>query len=423
MKEQIKLLIVSLILGFCIGLISAGFLLAVKVTTSFTWKYLPYAPLLGILGGFVVGLIITMFGTHDGIGFEGIAADLKKTGVVKFLVLPQIVLNAFVGLVTGASIGPEAPLMGLGGYIGSFLSQKLKMKEDQIKAITALSLGTSLGTLLESPVAGAIFFIENPSKKLQEDKRALYSFIFSSFIAACIGFGIFMLFLGPYIANMHLIPPYTQFAFIDIFYCLVLGVVGAIWGVMVSRTVERSQQFGSRFARWSIPRAVAAGFLVGCVGYFFPLVLFSGQNQLPVIINDLSQYSLQLLLILIALKIIVTSLSFGGGYQGGNIFPTLFISALTGVCVHYIFPFIPLPIAMSGIMGGMIFTSFKLPLFSIFLLIVMSEPNLIPFITLSVAGGMFVLLSIESRTKTEKATANVLKDAKTTVSRTRKKKR
>lgn len=395
MKENSKLLIISAILGFGIGVMSVLFLGMVKVATHYAWQFIPWAPVLGIIAGLCVGFVVKYFGQLKGIGFEAVAADVKKTGEVRPIIIPQVVLNAFFGLISGASIGPEAPLMALGGFCGSWVARRLKLAEEQLAAFTAIALGTSLGTLLESPIAGALFMVENPAKKLQKDRRALYTLMFASFVAACVGFGVFILVMGQYITSLHLIPPYSKFAFIDLLYCLILGIVGSFLGIFVTKAVERAQEFGGRFSRWPIPRAIIAGFLVGCIGLFLPLVLFSGQDEMPAIINNPASYTILMLCVLIVAKIVVTAISFGGGYQGGNIFPTLFISGVSGVLVNTLFPFIPLPIAMAGMMGGMLFASFKLPLFSIFLLIIMSETNLLPFITISVAGGMFVQLSTQ----------------------------
>ena len=70
------------------------------------------------IGGLLVGLLVKLFGDHSGI-FAEMMLEFGKTGRFDYRNAPGIVITAFVSLISGASLGPEAPLADACGGIGT----------------------------------------------------------------------------------------------------------------------------------------------------------------------------------------------------------------------------------------------------------------------------------------------------------------
>jgi CIC family chloride channel protein len=70
------------------------------------------------------------------------------------------------------------------------------------------------------------------------------------------------------------------------------------------------------------------GLAVGVIGFFYPRILGMGYNVIMDALNN--QFTFELLLILLFLKILAFSLSLGSGGSGGMIVPSLFIGAMLG---------------------------------------------------------------------------------------------
>jgi H+/Cl- antiporter ClcA len=86
------------------------------------------------IGGLLVGLLVKLFGDHSGI-FAEVMLEFGKTGRFDYRNAPGIVLTAFVSLIAGGSLGPEAPLADASGGIGTLLADKLKLDEQETRTL------------------------------------------------------------------------------------------------------------------------------------------------------------------------------------------------------------------------------------------------------------------------------------------------
>jgi H+/Cl- antiporter ClcA len=128
-----------------------------------------------------------------------------------------------------------------------------------------------------------------------------------------------------------------------------------------------------------------------------PLVRFDGSAQLSDLVAHATQYSAVALVGLALLRLISTSVALGGGYQGGNIFPSIFMSGALGLAVHALIPFIPAPVGMVAFMASVMYVFNPLPLFVMFLFTEISSFSLIPVMAMSLVGG-YLLNVWRSRT-------------------------
>ena len=80
------------------------------------------------------------------------------------------------------------------------------------------------------------------------------------------------------------------------------------------------------------------------------MTLYSGQNQLLEIVHNPAQFGIGILLLMILVKILLTSTSFATGFEGGPIFPLLFIGGTLGQVLSGVLTFIPQGV---GVLAGM----------------------------------------------------------------------
>jgi H+/Cl- antiporter ClcA len=81
--------------------------------------------------------------------------------------------------------------------------------------------------------------------------------------------------------------------------------------------------------------------IIGVIGLFLPLTLYSGQEQLLQIIHNPATYGVGLLLLVMLVKALLTSTSFATGFDGGPLFPLIFIGGTLGLAISKILVFIP----------------------------------------------------------------------------------
>jgi H+/Cl- antiporter ClcA len=115
------------ILGVLSGTLTFIFMELVSVSQKLLWeqaaeKFTIPVPIFTFfictIGGVLAGLIVKIFGDHSGI-FAEIMAGFNQSGRFDYHNAPGIVLTSFISLITGASLGPEAPLADACGGMGA----------------------------------------------------------------------------------------------------------------------------------------------------------------------------------------------------------------------------------------------------------------------------------------------------------------
>ena len=133
--SYIKLMALVVVLGVISALVTFAFIALVHQGTQLLWEQAAQALgmdtrlftiLVCTVGGLLVGLLVKLFGDHNGI-FADLMLEFGKTGRFDYRNAPGIVITAFVSLISGASLGPEAPLADACGGIGTLVSDKLKL--------------------------------------------------------------------------------------------------------------------------------------------------------------------------------------------------------------------------------------------------------------------------------------------------------
>ncbi|HUD11056.1 MAG TPA: chloride channel protein [Candidatus Saccharimonadia bacterium] len=395
----IKTLVISVVIGLLAGVVPDLFIRLLQATNKLLWHVLipnatgkPWAVVMfAITGGLLMGLCVKHFGVNqEGIGFEAVVQSMKQDGELGVKQLKRVVVNSYVGLATGASIGPESALVTLGGYTGDWVGKRLGFAKEQLMVLISIALGGSMGILLDSPVVGPIFFAERPPTKDTGTNNLL---IFSSMVAASVGFAIYVWLKAPFLKDVQLVPVYPGFRPIDLIWGLIIGIIGAGIGLALKTLILRFKEYFRVLDHRPVVRGVIVGLTIGVCGAIFPLVLFDGSAQLSTLVKNVSSYSVLALVLLCVVRLFTTAVALSGGYQGGNIFPTIFICGAAGLAISAMFPFIPASVAMVACMAPAMYVFIPLPLFSIFLFTEISNFTLIPVMGMALVSA-FVISAI-----------------------------
>jgi H+/Cl- antiporter ClcA len=105
----------------------------------------------------------------------------------------------------------------------------------------------------------------------------------------------------------------------------------------------------------------------------FTHVLFSGQSALPALVEQASDYTLGVLLLLGAAKVLAYALSLSA-FRGGPVFPALFVGAVVGIALSGL-PGMNLAAAIATGIGGMCAAMLRLPLTATLLAAVLMGPD------------------------------------------------
>ncbi|MDH6109317.1 H+/Cl- antiporter ClcA [Kitasatospora sp. MAP12-15] len=381
-KGYLVLLVIAAVLGVFLSAGAYGFLQLVDELQRTFYTTLPKSlgfvgappwwplPLLGT-AGLLVALTVQYL---PGNGGHQPAEGLKtKGGAATVAELPGILLAAVASLALGAVIGPEAPLIALGGGLALCAFRLLKPDADaRTQAVVAASGSfAAISALLGSPLLGAFLLMEASGL----GGPMLGIVLLPGLLAAGVGSLIFIG-LGSWTglsAGSLVIPSLPAVSRPDVGqfgWALVIGVAAAFLGIGIQRLALRLQPQVNRKRLVLTPLMglVTAGAAIAyaeATGHGSSDVLFSGQSDLPQLLLHTSGYTAGALTLLIACKGIAYCVCLSA-FRGGPIFPALFLGAAGGLALSHL-PGLPFIAGAAMGMGAMSVAMLKLPMTSVLL--------------------------------------------------------
>jgi CIC family chloride channel protein len=292
--------------------------------------------LLPATGGLLAGLLIYKWAPEaEGHGTDAVIHSFHQLkgrirGRVPFLKAISSVLT----ISTGGSAGREGPVAQIGAGIGSFLADRLKLRNYERRIMLLAGAAGGIGSIFKSPLGGAIFAVEVLYKD-DFESEALIPAIISSIVA----YSIFCSYTGW--GPLFTTPNYVFDNPVTLFFYAILGLACALLGVLYIKVF-----YGIRnrfFRKISIPphlKPAIGGLMLGFLALYFPQVLGGGYGWIQMSLNGTLVISLMLTLCLV--KILATSFTISSGGSGGVFAPSLYIGAMLGgvfgQLFHQVFP-------------------------------------------------------------------------------------
>ncbi len=337
------------------------------------------------IAGVLIGLAIKFFGQHAGLGVA--QGQYAKTGRVIPRYVPSILLEAFIALWSGAAVGPEGALVFMSGGVGSFIADRLRIEKDDVPLLVYSAIAGAFGGFFGSPVVGAIGAYEYMFIK----ELNFYRHLIPGLLAAAFGYGVYFALLHTQFLGIFSFPNYASPRVVDLGWALLVGVIAGVIGILFKVIFGVMHLVFAPLKSRPVIRAIVGGVVIGLIGSFLPLTLYSGQAQVTQIIHNPAAYSVLFLLLLVVVKALLTSTSFASGFDGGPVFPLLFMGGTLGLAISQVLPFIPQGVGVTAAMAGVACAILPLPLTVTLLLgLLGGQPDLLPVIAIGAVTGFLV---------------------------------
>ena len=278
-----------------------------------------------IVGGVVVGLM-ARYGSKA-IRGHGIPEAMEQVLFNESRIPPRITflkpLSAAISIGTGGPFGAEGPIIATGGALGSLLGQLMKTTADERKTLLAAGAAAGMSATFGSPISAVLLAVE----------LLLFEYRARSFIpvalASTIAAGIRMAFSGsePIFAMPQLASPSGA----AVFGYVVLGALIGVAAVWVTRAIYAIEDGFERLPIHWMWWPAMGGVAVGVVGYFAPLTMGVGYDNIDNILGG--SITGTALMMLLTMKFISWSISLGSGTSGGTLAPLFTFGGALGALI------------------------------------------------------------------------------------------
>ena len=308
-----------------------------------------------VVGGLVYGPLVSRFAPEArGHGVPEVMLAVAELGG---RIRPQVplvkALASALCIGSGGSVGREGPIVQIGSALGSTLGQIARVPERRLRLLVACGAAGGIAATFNAPIAGVFFALEVILRDFQTEAFALV--VLSSVTAAAIGRAVF----GS--AAFLSLPTFHVESVSDFPLYVLLGALAALVGVAFIRVLYGSEDLADRL--WRGPqwlRPAAGGVLLGALLLGLPQMYGVGYPVLEAAIR--SHYMIGFLVLLLAGKVLATSLTIAIGGSGGVFAPSLFMGAMLGSLfgqgVHAVVPGLVMSPGAFGLVGmGAVFAA------------------------------------------------------------------
>lgn len=328
-QGQLALLFFAAVGGVAAGLGTAGLVKGIDVVSKGLFNHVaPSLPFgrFGIVpivaaGGLAAGLISSYLGRDSrGHGVPDVMYAFEHAGgIMTWRVTLSGALATIATIGFGGSAGQEGPSVHIGAGLSSLVGRVLGLGQEQRRLLIAVGAAGGISAVFNAPLTGSFFALE----------VILRRFTVRNFSSVVLGAVLSNAVYRSLLGNEQLLrsPAYSLGSGAELPGYAVLGVLTALVAVAFVRTLYMVETLSAPAPRRYIAAAIG-GALVGLIGVWHGAVLGEGVQQTAAFLRGAD--GAQLLLILLALKVLATSLTLGSGGTGGVFMPSLFLGAALG---------------------------------------------------------------------------------------------
>ncbi|MBW8484672.1 ion channel protein [Actinomadura sp. PM05-2] len=298
-----------------------------------------------VLTGVLVGLVLWLVPGHGGPdpATEGLVAPPEPVRV-----LPSLLLVTVLTLTGGVSLGPENPITAVNIALAAWLGSRLVRGSDAGFWLGLAAAGT-IGALFGTPVAAALILSEMP---LGRAGVPLWDRLFAPLIAAAAG-ALTTVQLGEPLAAIPM-PAYPGFHALDVVTGSATAAAACGLGLLAVLAFPYAHAAFHRIGH-PLLMVTAGAVLLGLLGALGGrITLFKGVTEMVELVETEGTRTAGGLLLVVVVKLAALVIAGTCGFRGGRIFPAVFTGAAFGLLAHHLVPSLPLPLAVTAAVAGLL---------------------------------------------------------------------
>ena len=289
------------------------------------------------VGGLLIVALYRGIKLKESIGTNQVILAVRQDGRVPVRLAPVIFSGTLLTHLLGGSAGREGAALQLGGSLGSCIGRLANLRTQNLHLATLCGMSAMFSAVFGTPLAAAVFSIEVICVGWM-----YYSAIFPCMVASVTGYGVSVL-LGthPMRFTLHQIP---RISAVSMAQTVGFSVLLALVSILFCVAMRTSHKAIKKWLKNPYLRVVVGGVTVVALTLLLGTRAYNGAG-----ISTLeAALSGQALPWAFVLKLLITAITLGAGYKGGEIVPAFFVGATFGCTVA---AFCELPAGFGAALG------------------------------------------------------------------------
>lgn len=316
----IKWLLFACIIGIVVGLVSITFYYAFDFVTELRLAH-PWLLYLLPVGGVAIILLYRVSGMEKDRGTNFVLLAVRENTVLPLRTAPLVYISTLITHLFGGSSGREGAILQIGGSISSSIGRVMHLDDKDSRIITMCGMSAAFSALFGTPIAAAVFAMEMVSVGVM-----YYAAIVPCTLSAIIGVSL-AAYLGvaPTAFQVVGLPDYSAVLVLQV---IAMGVLCAFLSVIFCMLMHITPKLYEKYLPNPLIRVALGGALVIGISLLIGTRDYNGAGS-QVIASAISGSAKPEAFLF---KMILTALTLGAGFKGGEIVPVFFTGSTFG-CV------------------------------------------------------------------------------------------
>lgn len=317
-KSVLFKIILFVVMGSLCGVIGSAFSKSVGFVTAFRENHGWMLFLLPIAG--IITVWLCRWLKTEGVGTTEVFSSAENGKPLPLWLFPAVFVSTVLTHLCGGSAGKEGSALQIGGGISALVSKVFKVDEKTRNTLVLSGMAALFSAVFSTPIAAAVFAVEAVRIKKMRIFN-VFPCLLSSFLAYAVSL---LLKIKPERFRVGTIP---EIEFFMILKVLLIAAAAAVVGVIFCQSLH---YFHKGFAR-----LISNGYIRIFIGAVIVVLLsvligsndYNGSSAEGITrIFETGKVRFEAF----ALKLLLTVITMGCGFKGGEIIPSLFIGAALG---------------------------------------------------------------------------------------------
>ncbi len=331
-----KWIVFGVVTGGAVGVVGALFYRGMEWVTG-TRTENPVLIYFLPLAGLVIVFLYKIFKYENNNGTNEVIEKVHSDEKISLKMAPLITVSTLITHLFGGSAGREGAALQMGGSLADGLSKILHVRDKERDIVIMCGMSAGFASLFGTPMASAIFSLEVVEVGVMH-YSALVPCVFSSFIAYRVAG-----YLGAK-AEFFKVTEFPDMEIMTFLEMLLLAVVLGGLSILFCIVLHKTEHLFKQYIKNAYTRIFVAGIAIVLITMLVGNNDYNGTGM-PVIERA---FEGEVFPAAFLIKLLLTALTLGAGFRGGEIVPTFFVGATFGAVIA---PLLGLPVSLCAACG------------------------------------------------------------------------